>query len=67
MEREQSSCRTVARIWEIYEEMQEIVYVLELEAHELVYMNRHAREVYGKKKYISLIRYAYNKVMPCIL
>lgn len=47
MEREQSSCRTVARIWEIYEEMQEIVYVLELEAHELVYMNRHAREVYG--------------------
>lgn len=35
------------KIWEFYEEMNEIVYVADLESHELVYMNRLARELYG--------------------
>lgn len=70
MEREQPLCQPVAKIWEIYEEMQEIVYVLDLDAHELVYMNRHAREVYGisasedikGKKCYEILR---GSSMPC--
>ncbi len=35
------------RMWEFYEEMNEIVYVADTDSHELVYMNRRAREVFG--------------------
>lgn len=37
----------VSRLWEFYEEMNEIVYVVDMDSHELVYMNRKARDVYG--------------------
>ncbi len=37
----------IRRIWEFYEELNEIVYVADVESHELVYMNRLARELYG--------------------
>ncbi len=36
-----------AKIWELYEEMGEIVYVADMDSNEMVYMNRRAREVYG--------------------
>lgn len=45
--REEASGHTVARIWELYEELQEIVYVVDMDTWEMVYMNRHAREIYG--------------------
>lgn len=35
------------RIWEFYENMNEIVYVIDIDNHELIYMNRKARETYG--------------------
>lgn len=38
---------SVSRLWEFYEEMNEIVYVTDMDSHELVYMNRKAREEYG--------------------
>lgn len=37
----------VADIWEFYEEMNEIVYVADMDSCEMVYMNRKAREMYG--------------------
>ena len=39
----------VRKIWEFYEELNEIVYVADMDSHELVYMNRLARELYGLK------------------
>lgn len=36
-----------SRMWEFYEELNEIVYVVDIADHELVYMNRRAREIYG--------------------
>lgn len=47
MNEKETSGHTAARIWEIYEEMREIVFVLDMDTHDLVYMNRYAREIYG--------------------
>lgn len=47
MSREETSGQTAAKLWEIYEELREIVYVIDMDTYELVYMNRHAREIYG--------------------
>lgn len=38
---------TDIKIWEFYEELNEIVYVADMDSNELVYMNRKAREIYG--------------------
>ena len=35
------------KMWEFYEEMNEIVYAADMDSHELVYMNRKAREIFG--------------------
>lgn len=35
------------KIWEFYEEINEIVYVVDMDSDEMVYMNRKAREIYG--------------------
>lgn len=35
------------RIWEFYENMNELVYVSDMDSHEIVYMNRRALEAYG--------------------
>ncbi len=43
------SGQQVSRLWEFYEELNEIVYVADPDSHELVYMNRRAREIYGIK------------------
>lgn len=60
-----------AKLWELYEELQEIVYVVDIDSHELVYVNRYAREVYGissletlagKKCYEALK----GSSMPCV-
>lgn len=37
----------IRKIWEFYEELNEIVYVSDVDSHELVYMNRLARELHG--------------------
>lgn len=37
------------KIWDFYEHLNEIVYAVDMEKYELVYMNRRAREVYGIK------------------
>lgn len=47
MNKMETSKQTVAKLWEFYEELQEIVYVLDMDTCELVYMNRHAREIYN--------------------
>lgn len=33
--------------WQFYENLNEVVYVSDIDTYELIYMNRHAREVYG--------------------
>lgn len=35
------------KIWEFYENMDEIVYASDMDTYEIIYMNRKAREVYG--------------------
>lgn len=35
------------RIWEFFENMNEYVYVADIDSHELIYMNKKARETYG--------------------
>ena len=35
------------KMWEFYEELNELVYVADMDSHELVYLNRKARELYG--------------------
>jgi diguanylate cyclase (GGDEF)-like protein len=37
----------MSKIWEFYENMNEIVYVCDVETYELVYMNRKTRELYN--------------------
>jgi diguanylate cyclase (GGDEF)-like protein len=37
----------MGRIWEFFEEIDEIVYVADMETYELVYMNRKAMEMFG--------------------
>lgn len=37
------------KIWDFYEHLNEIVYAVDMESYELVYMNSRAREVYGIK------------------
>lgn len=39
----------VRKIWEFYEELNEIVYVADMDSHELIYMNRLARTLYGMR------------------
>lgn len=39
--------QTAPNVWEIYDELQEIVYVVDIDSYELAYMNRFARKVYG--------------------
>jgi diguanylate cyclase (GGDEF)-like protein len=38
---------SLEKIWELYENINEIVYVSDIESNQLVYMNRKAREMYG--------------------
>lgn len=38
---------TVEHIWEFFEDLDEMVYVSDMETHELVYMNRYLREALG--------------------
>ena len=35
------------KIWEFYENLNEIVYTADMDSYELIYMNSKAREVYG--------------------
>ena len=44
---ERAHFEEIRKIWEFYEELNEIVYVADMDSHELVYMNRLARELYG--------------------
>ncbi len=39
-----------ARIWEFYQELNEIVYTVDMDSHQMVYMNRKACEAYGVKE-----------------
>lgn len=43
----EESVMAVSKMWEFYEEMNELVYVADTDNHELIYMNRKARELYG--------------------
>ena len=44
---EKTAFDEIRKIWEFYEELNEIVYVSDVDSHELVYMNRLARELHG--------------------
>lgn len=47
MEKRELQGQSKTYLWEFYEELNEIVYVADMDSHELVYMNRRARETYG--------------------
>ncbi len=38
---------TMSKFWEIYENMQEVVYVTDVDTYEVVYINRYGRDVFG--------------------
>ena len=44
---DQGYSNSAAKMWEFYEELNEIVYVADADSHELVYMNKKARKMYG--------------------
>lgn len=46
---EKTMLQTEKKIWELYEELKEIVTVVDMENYELVYLNRRACELYGIK------------------
>lgn len=46
---DKTNLQTESKMWELYEELKEIVSVVDLENYELVYLNRRACEVYGIK------------------
>lgn len=60
------------KMWEFYEELKEFVYVADMDSHELIYLNRKTREMYGinsmdevkGKKCYELLAGGHN---PCIL
>ena len=64
---------TDEKIWEFYEEMNEIVYVVDMDSNEMVYMNRKAREIYGinseeelkKKKCYELLAGSFSPCAVC--
>jgi diguanylate cyclase (GGDEF)-like protein len=61
---------TMGKIWEFFEDMNEIVYVADVETYELVYMNRKAREKYGinsKRDYKGKLCYSLlqGNTSPC--
>ena len=35
------------KIWEFFENLNEVVYVADVNTHELIYMNKKARDMYG--------------------
>lgn len=37
----------MAKIWEFFENLNELVYVSDVDSHELLYMNKKARDIYG--------------------
>lgn len=47
MNSKEISEQSAARLWEFYEELREIVYVVDMDTYEMVYMNRYARGIYG--------------------
>lgn len=60
----------VSRIWEIYENFSEIVYVADMKTYQLVYMNKKARELFNisspeeVKKHLCY-RLLQNSALPC--
>lgn len=58
------------KIWEFFENMNEYVYVADIDSHELIYMNKKARETYGVQSQEELAgRKCYevlqNSLAPC--
>lgn len=58
------------KIWEFFENMNEYVYVTDIDSHELIYMNKKARETYGVQSQEELAgRKCYevlqNSLAPC--
>ena len=45
------------KIWEFFENMDECMYVADIDTHELIYMNKKALNIYGFKRSPS---YLYN-------
>lgn len=47
MKKEELEGQQTEQIWKFYERMKESVCVVDMDSHELVYANRHARKIYG--------------------
>lgn len=45
----------MGKIWEFFENLNELVYVTDMDSYELVYMNRKAREMYGVHSMEALV------------
>lgn len=53
-------------LWNFFETLNEVVYVSDMDTHELVYINRRAREVYGFESNDEIIgRKCYEVLMRC--
>ena len=47
----------MSKVWEFFENMDECMYVADIDTHELIYMNKKALNIYGFKRSPS---YLYN-------
>ena len=41
----------MSKVWEIFENLSEIVYVSDIDSHELIYMNKRTMQEYGFNSY----------------
>ena len=41
----------MSKVWEIFENLSEIVYVSDIDSHELIYMNKRTMQEYGSYRY----------------
>lgn len=52
----------MSKVWEIFENLSEIVYVSDIDSHELIYMNKRTMQEYGFNSYED---YAGKSVTRC--
>ena len=46
----------MSKVWEIFENLSEIVYVSDIDSHELIYMNKRTMQEYGFNSYEEIGR-----------
>ncbi len=65
--KEAAQKKNMSKIWELYENMNEIVYVVDLDNYGLVYVNARGREAYGLEGTAYMGKKCYQTLQGCAL